>query len=45
MVFDTISNSEGCFMRCSEAQPTLTLNELATAFVKLQLSVNRILTG
>jgi len=47
MVFDTLSN-EGCLIRPSEAKPhptTLPYSELATALVKLQFSVNRLLTG
>jgi len=45
MVFDTLSNSEGCLIRPFDAESNPTYGELVTAFVKLQFSVRRLVTG
>jgi len=40
-----LSNYEGCLIRPSEAKLHPTYSKLATALVKLQFSVNLLLTG
>jgi len=43
--FDTLSNSEGCLIRPSEAKPHSTYSELATDLVKLRFSVNLLVVS
>ena len=46
MHFDILSNCEGCLIRPPlRLSPTPNYRKFATALVKLQLSVNRLLTG
>ena len=48
IVFDTLSNYEGCLKRSSEANlqsPPTPYNELVTVLVKLQFLVNRLLVS